>query len=448
MVKASLSRLSSALLGGGDTIVARATAAGAGALAVIRVSGPETERLAGLLCPEVDMGAPWRAAVVRLRDFRGQFLEDAVAIPYQGPRSYTGEDMFELMVHGSPWIVNAIVGTLISAGARQADPGEFTRRAVANGKMDLVQAEAVNEVIRAETDWQARLAREQLHGSLSREFGGLKEALVAFLAEVEGSLDFEEQGVEVNHETLELARAGCVARIDALLNTVAVGLRVRDGTRVVIVGAPNSGKSTLFNALLARERAIVTSTPGTTRDVLEAEIEIEGLPVILVDTAGIRETEDPAEAEGVRRALREEERADVILALHAADEGTTSWGDARELGDRRLEIVSKADLANDANEGVLCVSCVTGEGLERLREEIHRRVAAPVGEMTNAVAVNVRHTKALMRARDHLDSVVSAPREVGALEIRSAMLALDEVLGAVDDEDVLGAVFSAFCVGK
>ncbi len=448
MAKDFSSGLSSDLSGGADTIVARATAAGAGALAVIRVSGPETCRLAGILCPDINMESPWRACVVRLQEEGGAFLEEAIAIPYRAPRSYTGEDMLELMVHGSRWIVDAVVGTIISAGARQAAPGEFTRRAVANGKMDLVQAEAVNEVIQAETEWQARMAREQLHGALSQEFGALRNALVAFLAEVEGSLDFEEQGVAVDDEAQERARTGCVAQVDALLVTVGAGVRVREGARVVIIGKPNSGKSTLFNALLARERAIVAPTPGTTRDVLEADLEIEGLPVVLVDTAGIREVADPTEAEGVRRARREEGRADLILALHGADDGKVPWFQEVEATERQLNVVSKADLAEQPTEGALAISCLTGQGVDRLREEIHQRVAAPVWAMSGSVAVNVRHSEALLRAREHLESIVSAPQEVAALEIRSAMLALDEVLGSVDDDEVLDAVFSTFCVGK
>ncbi|MCK5377907.1 MAG: 50S ribosome-binding GTPase, partial [Acidobacteria bacterium] len=221
---------------------------------------------------------------------------------------------------------------------------------------------------------------------------------------------------------------------------------VREGARVVIVGPPNSGKSTLFNALLARERAIVTAAPGTTRDVLEADLEIEGLPVILVDTAGLREAADLAEAEGIRRAEQEEARADVILALHAADEGGAPQ--SQEVGDRRLDIVSKVDLANQRMDGILAISSVTGEGLDRLREEIHRRVSEPMMSITAGVAVNARHANALVRAREYLEGVLLVPREVAALEIRSGMMVLDEVLGEVDDEDVLEAVFSAFCVGK
>ncbi len=448
MVKAFSSGLSSVLSGGADTIVARATAAGASALAVIRVSGPETCRLAGLLSPDINMASPWRAGVVRLHDESGVFLEEAIIIPYRAPRSYTGEDMLELMVHGSRWIVDAVVGTIISAGARQAAPGEFTRRAVANGKMDLVQAEAVNEVIQAETEWQARMAREQLHGVLSQEFRALKDALVALLAEVEGSLDFEEQGVVVDQGAHEAARKGCVARIDTLLVTVGAGVRVREGARVVIVGKPNAGKSTLFNTLLARERAIVAPTPGTTRDVLEAELEIEGLPVILVDTAGLREAEDPTEAEGVRRARREEERADLIVALwDVEDYNTLCFHEFKNTG-RRLDIVSKADLAEQQIEGVLAISCLTGQGVDQLLEEIHLRVAAPVAAMEGSVAVNLRQAEALLRARKCLETLISVPQEVAALEIRSAMLALHEILGSLDDNEVLDAVFSSFCVGK
>lgn len=448
MAKDSSSGLSSALSGGDDTIVARATSAGASALAVIRVSGRDTKNLTQLICPQIDTAKPWRAQRAGLRDSNGALLEESIAICYQAPKSYTGEDMLELMVHGSPWVVEAVVGTLVSAGARQAGPGEFTRRAVANGKMDLVQAEAVNDVIQAETLWQARLAREQLHGGLSQRFQALKRGLVALLAEVEGSLDYEDQGVAVDPETMTTSRDGCVDQINELLLTVEVGVRVREGARVVIVGAPNSGKSTLFNALLARERAIVTAAPGTTRDVLEAELEIEGLPVILIDTAGIREAADPAEAEGVRRALLEEKRADLVLALRAAGEPYGPENTAAEERARRMDIVSKSDLFGEPPGGEVAISCLTGEGLEDLRDEIHRRIAAPMNEMAGSVAVNNRHAEALMCAREHLLGLLDAPLEVAALEARLAMGALDEVLGALDDEEVLDAVFSTFCVGK
>lgn len=448
MAKAFSSGLSSDLSGGADTIVARATPAGAGALAVIRVSGPDTARLAETLCPEVDMELPWRAALVQIRDTGGGALEGAIAIPYRAPRSYTGEDMLELMVHGSRWIVDAVVGAMLAAGARHASPGEFTRRAVANGKIDLVQAEAVNEVVQAETEWQARLAREQLHGALSREFGFLRDRLVALLAEVEGSLDFEEQGVSVDPAVLKKFQDDCFARIDALVSTVGAGVRVREGARVVIIGEPNSGKSTLFNALLARERAIVADTPGTTRDVLEADLVVEGVPVVLVDTAGIRQAADPAEVEGVRRARSEEARADVLVALHAANGKDGPTNQRADEDERRLNVLSKADLADQSIEGTLAISCLTGQGLDRLRDKIHQRVAAPVLGMEGSAAINSRHAAALFRARGHLEGLETLPLEIAAPEIRLALLALEEVLGAVDDEDVLDAVFSAFCVGK
>jgi len=451
MVRVSLSGLSSVLSGGRDTIVARATAAGAGALAVIRVSGPNTVRIAECLNSGIDMGAPWKAAMVQLLDERGVPVEDAVVIPYRAPRSFTGEDMLELIVHGSTWIVDLVVETIRGYGARQAEPGEFTRRAVANGKMDLVQAEAVNDIIHAETGWQARLAREQMHGGLSREVGELREAFVAFLAEVEGPLDFEEQGAILDENAVKLAYEQCSEGVEGLLETASAGVRVREGARVVIVGAPNSGKSTLFNALLVRERAIVTPTPGTTRDVLEAEMEIEGIPVTLVDTAGLRETEDPAEREGVRRAIEEEGRADLVLVLHAVDQGgKIETGDPEE---RQMHVVTKLDLVDGPPGGVVPgelpgVSCVTGAGVERLRREIHRRVAGPVEALSRAVAVNHRHARALRRAKKYLDGVPSLPREVAAMEIRSAMAAVDEILGSVDDEVVLDRIFSSFCLGK
>lgn len=448
MERAFLNGLSSVLSGGRDTIVARATAAGAGALAVIRVSGPATERLALGLSPDINTTKPWRATRARLQNETGDFLEEGIAIFYRAPKTFTGEDMLELMVHGSPWVVNAVVTSIISLGARHAEPGEFTRRAVANGKLDLIQAEAINDVINAETGWQARLAREQLHGVLSKNITALREAMTLLLAKVEGSLDFEEQGAVLGDGGLTPAHKSCEEHIEALLGTISAGVRIREGARVVIMGAPNSGKSTLFNALLAQEKAIVTAQPGTTRDVLEADLEIEGLPVVLVDTAGLRKAEDPAEQEGVKRALEEEERSELVITLYAADgDGVASPG-PDSADERYLKVISKADLADDRKTGTLAVSCVTGEGLDQLREEIHRRVAAPVDALPQAVAINVRHSEALLAARRHIVAVPNLPLELAALEIRAALKSLDELIGAVDDDAVLDQVFSAFCVGK
>ena len=407
MVTGFSSGLSSVLSGGNETIVARATPSGAGALAIVRISGSDAFAVAGKLCPGFGDPRPWRARRVSVVDPEGEPVDDAVAIGYRAPRSYTGEDMVELMVHGSTWVVDQVVESAIAGGARRASPGEFTRRAVANGKMDLVQAEAINELIHAETAWQARLAREQRIGRLDE----IRET------------------------------------IDRLLQTLRRGRRVREGMRIVIEGPPNSGKSTLFNTLLARERAIVTETPGTTRDSLEAHLDIEGVPIVLVDTAGIRNTADPVEREGVRRARQEVAAADLILSLRAVDRAADE-GWPIPAGVPRIDIGSKADLGERPPEGRLMVSCHEGRGLAELRRRIHHAVVSEVEGGAGPAAVNFRHADILQRTRACVDAAAGAPGELAAMELRQGIGFMAELFGEVDNDQVLDVVFSSFCVGK
>ncbi len=445
MVTGFSSGLSSVLSGGNETIVARATPSGAGALAIVRISGSDAFAVAGKLCPGFGDPRPWRARRVSVVDPEGEPVDDAVAIGYRAPRSYTGEDMVELMVHGSTWVVDQVVESAIAGGARRASPGEFTRRAVANGKMDLVQAEAINELIHAETAWQARLAREQRHGALSKRFLGLREDMVAALAVIEGGLDHEEIMVE---EQEVIGRLDEIREtIDRLLQTLRRGRRVREGMRIVIEGPPNSGKSTLFNTLLARERAIVTETPGTTRDSLEAHLDIEGVPIVLVDTAGIRNTADPVEREGVRRARQEVAAADLILSLRAVDRAADE-GWPIPAGVPRIDIGSKADLGERPPEGRLMVSCHEGRGLAELRRRIHHAVVLEVEGGAGPAAVNFRHADILQRTRACVDAAAGAPGELAAMELRQGIGFMAELFGEVDNDQVLDVVFSSFCVGK
>ncbi|MCD4749067.1 MAG: tRNA uridine-5-carboxymethylaminomethyl(34) synthesis GTPase MnmE [Thermoanaerobaculales bacterium] len=450
MVKASSSRLSSVLSGCADTIVAQATANGSGALAIIRFSGPEIQAVAERLCPRLSVARPREAQLVALLGRDGREIDRGVCTPYAAPRSFTGEDMLEAVVHGSPWVVEEVIATSVSLGARRAVPGEFTQRAVANGKMDLVQAEGVNELVRAETRWQARLAREQMHGSLSGRISPLREKITGLRARIEASLDFVDQGVVLSDEELRGALGECIGAVRGLLASFVVGERVREGARVVIVGPPNSGKSTLFNALLARERAIVAPCPGTTRDVLEAGLDMGGVPVVLVDTAGVRSTEDIVEAEGVRRAEAAAAGADLVVLLRSADsprETVELWGVEK---DRILEVISKSDLLEVAptGEDVMTASCVAEGGLAELREAIERIVLAPLQAHDGNVAINRRHKEALSRAQEHLERSLLAPREVAAEDVREAGEALEELLGLIDTEAVLDAVFASFCLGK
>ncbi len=446
MAMAFSSGLSSDLAGGADTIIARATPAGSGALAVIRVSGPGAAAVASRVCPQVDMGRPWRAALSVLCDAAGEELDRAVVIPYAGPRSATGEDMFEAIVHGSQALVELVIEAGVAAGARRAEPGEFTRRAVANGKLDLVQAEAIRDLVNAETAWQLRNAREQLAGALSGRLQGLRNDLVALLALMEGALDFEAQGVAVSEPELEILHGRCLVELEELLETAEAGRAIRDGVRVSILGAPNAGKSTLFNTLCGSERAIVSDEPGTTRDVLEQHVEISGLQVLLQDTAGLRAGGGAVEAEGHRRALAAAQEADLVLLLWSVD----AAGPAPEpaAGPATIRISSRADLGDVRRPGWLRVSCRSGEGVDELRRSLRLRIASDVADLGGAVAIGARHRAALQAARAELSTLGLGLPELAAERVRSALLAVEELVGSVGSEEVLDRVFATFCVGK
>jgi tRNA modification GTPase len=448
MEKVFSSAWSSDLVDGADTIVARATPAGRSGLAVIRVSGSAARRVAASLCPDVDLGAGWRASLVTLQDSDGTDIDRAVVLPYSSPRSYTGEDMLEIMVHGSPWVVRTVCDAVVAAGARPAAPGEFTRRAVANGKLDLVQAEAVNDLTAAETAWQARLARAQVDGVLSAEFASLRDALVDLLAHIEASLDFSQHEIPFDTETAAAGLDLCLTRAEQLLATAGAGRRVRDGVRMVIVGPPNSGKSTLFNLLVGSERAIVSPHPGTTRDVVEAEIEVAGVPVRLQDTAGLGSSTDPVEREGVRRARGAVAVAEAVLLLWPVDgERTEPSSFAEQLPVIRLR--SKADLGSEsAPDGWLAVSCRTGGGIDELRSAMAGMVARGLDDLGGEVAITQRHRLALERAISELSGAPMDAPELAAEAVRSALDVIRELTGEVVTEDVLDRVFATFCIGK
>ena len=449
MEKVSSSGWSSILAGGADTIVARSSPAGRGGLALIRVSGTETKGLAAKVVPELDMDRGWRASLVELRSSDGELIDRVVALPYPTPRSYTGEDMLEVMVHGSPWIVRATIEAFVAAGARPAEPGEFTRRAVANGKLDLVQAEAINELSRAETAWQARVARAQIDGRLSREFGKLRGTIVDLLAEVEAALDFAHHDIPLDIESAQGWRERGVAQALSLLATASAGRRIRDGVRVVILGPPNSGKSTLFNLLVGQERAIVSPHPGTTRDVVEAELEVAGVRLILKDTAGLGETADPVEREGIRRARGEAANADAVVLLWPAGGSRDAVPDAAK-EQPTLKIRSKWDLASgeELPLGWYAVSCETGAGVAELRGALSEMVAEEVVDLGGEVAIAERHRRALERAVAELDGVDFGLPELAAEAVRAALDAVRELTGEVATEDLLDRIFSTFCIGK
>lgn len=440
------------LAGGADTIVALATPPGHGALAVVRLSGIDTARVAQELCPGLDTNAAWQAQLTTVRCGNGVPEERAVAIVYRGPRSYTGEDMLELTIHGSPALVAGVIGECVARGCRPARPGEFTRRAVANGKMDVTQAEGIADLIAADTPWQLRVAQAQVRGAVSTRVEEMRRGLVGLLARIEGELDFVGQEVVTASGELATELEMAVDGARKLLATARAGERIRDGLRVVILGPPNSGKSTLFNRLLRCERAIVSAHPGTTRDVLEAEIEIGGVRVVLADTAGLRESPNLVEQEGVRRAEEAAATADAVLLLR---DMTTLSGSAPlgwNPGERPwMGVLTKSDLVANGVSGDaqwVAVSLTTGRGWDELERRLHGLVLREIGETDGAVAVCRRHAVALRAALDELEGVRLGEPEVAAEAVRAAIDHLGEIIGEVGAEDVLDAVFARFCIGK
>ena len=381
----------------------------------------------------------------QLRDPASQeILDQALLLVFKRPHSYTGQDSAELHTHGSPAVLRRVLQTLLEQGARLARPGEFTLRAYLNGKMDLAQAEAVLSLVEAESDAARRQALRGLSAGLSQKITGLSEKLFNLLAHIQAWLDYPEEGVEPAQ-----IRAGLepvLKEIRHLLATAPAGRIAQRGARLALVGAPNAGKSSLLNALLGYERAIVTPIPGTTRDYLEAPMEIAGVPLVAVDTAGVRETEDAIEKTGVERALRIAQEADLVLYLV---DGSQPRPTPPELPwQRTLRVATKADLPPAWQDpSFLAVSSQSGLGLDALRQAIHQRLLGelPEGEIWIS---NERHLEALRRAEAFLQEALEAPEDLAGISIESALQALAEILGKDVPEEVVARVFRNFCVGK
>lgn len=443
-----------------DTIFAPATAPGRAAVAVVRLSGPKTAMAVGAVAGGVPTAQ--RASLRRLFDAEGREIDQGMVLWFKGPHSYTGEDAAEFQVHGGPAVVEALMAALSGLGLRLAEPGEFTRRAFENGKLDLAQAEAVADLVEAETEAQHRQALEQLGGRLSQVQARWREALTEALALFEAAVDFPDEEVPAD----VAARAGPVlealaAELEAAAADVVRGERVREGYRIALVGAPNAGKSTLLNALAGRDAAIVTATPGTTRDVIEVPMVLAGYKLLLADTAGLRDTTEEIEAEGVRRARAWADAADLRLWLV---DGASPQAVAvpRELQPGDILVITKRDLAEneagwkaaeDAQDRALAVASVTAKSpndMAWLKALLTERVVEALAGSEPPAATRLRHRELLAEAAERLRRALAETDrlELAAEDVRLAARALDRITGRIDPEAVLGRIFATFCIGK
>ena len=442
-----------------DTIVAIATAPGAGGVGVVRLSGPRSRDIAGDICHHTLV--PRHAHYVRFRDARDDVIDDGIALWFVAPASYTGEDVVELQAHGSPVVLQQLVACCCALGARMARPGEFSERAYLNGKLDLAQVEAVADLIAAGDARAARAARRALDGVFSQQVDALAAELLALRVHIEAAIDFADESIDtLGGAVLRQRLAAAAAALATLLAQAERGQKLRDGVHAVIVGPPNAGKSSLLNALAGSDRAIVTDIAGTTRDLLRETIHLDGLELTLVDTAGLRSGGDAIEREGMRRARDELQRADlaiVVLDARDPDAGRAAVAEAIAAVPRRLWLHNKADLLAVAplpdTTDQIAVSARTGAGLETLHARLRALSlgdGADAGE--GAFTARARHVEALRRAVTEVDQARAEldqeALELAAEALRQAHDALGEITGRIAPDTLLGHIFSAFCIGK
>jgi tRNA modification GTPase len=442
-----------------DTIVAIATPPGRGGIGVVRVSGPEAHPIArALITHRADLQPRYATLTTVRLTAVAEALDDvrdqAIVTYFPAPASYTGDDVVEVSAHGSPVILRAIVAAAIDRGARAAQPGEFTLRAFLNGRIDLMQAEAVSDLIDAVTPLQARTAFDQLEGTLTRAIASIDAGLFDLIARLEASVDFPEEGYHfVEPGALARALDDLLAQTGALLTGARRGRLVREGLQVAIVGNPNVGKSSLFNALLGADRAIVTDRPGTTRDLVTETLDLDGLRLTLVDTAGLREATDPAEIEGVERSRQAVAVADAIVHVIDDDNVPEPGGANRLIVRNKIDVSPPSDTG--AVAGVIAVSARTGDGLPQLRERLGRVLDADA-KRERADIANVRHVALVERAhlalqRARLASTTDTgamPEEFVLADLQDARAALEEITGRRTSEELLAHIFTRFCVGK
>ncbi len=448
-----------------DTIVAAATPAGVGGIGIVRISGPDVPQIAGKMLG--GLPPPRVASLREFHDAAGEPIDTGLALFFPAPGSFTGEPVLELHGHGGPVVMALLVGAAVSLGARQAEPGEFSKRAFLNDKLDLTQAEAIADLIGSGTAQAARAALRSLSGAFSAAVDALQEQLIRLRLHVEATLDFPEEEVDFLSDAQLAARIDdCGAAFEALGERARAGRLLRDGYQVVIVGRPNAGKSSLLNLLSGQEAAIVTEVAGTTRDILREQINVDGLLVELIDTAGLRENPDQIEAEGIRRAREAIKRADAVLWIQDAstkeyaieNESLAELGEELPANVPVITVRNKTDLTNE-NPGLqdeppltLNISAKTGAGTDALREQILKLAGhKDLGE--GAFTARRRHIDALGQAEAHFEAGRNALEqakagELLAEELRLAQEALGQITGSFTSDDLLGKIFSEFCIGK
>ncbi len=443
-----------------STIAAIATPIGVGAVSLIRISGPLARRCAEQATHGKTVGQAARTACyLKIRDAAGEVIDDGILTIYDGPRSYTGEDCVEFTGHGGLLVTREVLARFLECGATAAAPGEFTQRAFLNGKLDLTQAEGVMDLISAQTRLSLRAARSQLEGTLGRRTTEARDQLLETLAHLEAWIDFPEEDIDPQTGILLRSRVRAVlAVVDSLLATADQGRILREGVRTVIFGEPNVGKSSLLNRLLGFERAIVSDIAGTTRDTIEEVINLHGIPLRLVDTAGIRQAGDRIEAAGIQRTTRQIEAADLLLEIADASQAPSAPRVAPTSEAKHLLVLNKCDLGEHpawATHQAVRISCDSGAGFDDLSDAIRTALhfsEADWGE--HAVAINARHQaslhtarRALIAALALLEDLATDP-ELATIDLREALDALGEIPGKVGTEDLLGVIFSSFCIGK
>ena len=444
-----------------DTIAAIASPPGVGAVGILRISGPKVPDICGEILARLPV--PRRALLARFLDADGEAIDEGLALYFPAPHSFTGEHVLELQGHGGPVVLDRLLARVLGLGVRAARPGEFSERAFLEGKLDLTRAEAIADLIASGTEHQARLAARSLQGAFARRVDALLDGLTRLRVLLEASMDFPDEDLEPDLGSDAAADLNRLREdLDRLLATAARGERLRDGLLVVLAGAPNAGKSSLLNALAETDRAIVTPIPGTTRDLLHADVQIDGLPLRVVDTAGLRLSLDPIEQEGVRRAREQIERADLVLWVIDDTDSAAAAHPPADLPPQLplICIRNKIDLTGTAaGEGPgaggtteIACSATTGAGLDVLRRALTRH-AGLGGDAGGEFSARRRHLEALRRTGEHLRAAAQAcgegrSPELVAEDLRLAQHSLGEITGAVSSDELLGRIFSEFCIGK